>query len=242
MRLSAKEFEDLVKEVAGNDTVRLVPMLWNKKNVSEFKMAEQLRLTVNMVRNMLYRLHEHNLVVSTRKKDKKKGWYIYYWTLNSSNARTLLFNVKHRRLSHLKHQLEYEKAAEILYTCPHNCNRLQVQDAIEQGFKCTECGRVLQEEQNGHAIQSMQQEIEDLEKQLQDRLSALPPAGHLPQKSLLQPKPKLTSPLIAPSRLSLKRKAMAVKIRSSRKAKTRPARVRRARHPIKKKPVKARRR
>ena len=73
---------DLVIEIAGPEVVALVELLYGKENVSEFKLADKLELTVNQARNMLYKLHSHNLVSFIRKKDKRKGWYIYYWTLD----------------------------------------------------------------------------------------------------------------------------------------------------------------
>ena len=80
MKLSNKLVEQVVTDVAGEDVIPLIKQLKNKKNVSEFKLAEALELEVNLVRNMLYRLYHANLVSFTRRKDKKKGWYIYYWT------------------------------------------------------------------------------------------------------------------------------------------------------------------
>ncbi len=106
MRLTKEITEELVKEVAGEDTVKLVGLLKDKDNISEFKLAEKLRLTVNTVRNMLYRLQAHNLVTSTRKKDKKKGWYIYYWTFNTPQAKSLVRVVKQKKFEQLKERLK----------------------------------------------------------------------------------------------------------------------------------------
>ena len=53
MRLSNKIVEDVVIEVAGDDVLPLVQALKNKKNVSEFKLAESLKKEVNSTRNML---------------------------------------------------------------------------------------------------------------------------------------------------------------------------------------------
>ena len=61
--------KDLLKETNNEDSVKLVNYIQGKLNVSEFKVAEKLGLSVNQVRNMLYKLHEYNLVYSVRKKD-----------------------------------------------------------------------------------------------------------------------------------------------------------------------------
>ena len=84
--------ETVVGDVVGADVISLVRSLKNKKNVSEFKIAETLKQEVNITRNMLYRLYDANLVTFIRKKDKVKGWYIYYWTFNPKHIGFLAKN------------------------------------------------------------------------------------------------------------------------------------------------------
>jgi len=72
MRLSNELINSLIIEIAGEEAVPLTEYLKDKMHVSEFKLAEKLDLTVNQVRNLIYRLDEHNLVSFMRKKDLKK--------------------------------------------------------------------------------------------------------------------------------------------------------------------------
>src|SRR3972149_7889364 len=109
MRVSNKLVEEVVKNVAGNDVVPLVDLIKNKKNVSEFKIAESMGVTVNVVRNMLYRLYHKNLVSFVRKKDKKKGWYIYYWTFNIKRIKFLADSINKEKMEKLKERLDREK-------------------------------------------------------------------------------------------------------------------------------------
>ncbi|MBW2978857.1 hypothetical protein KY304_01975, partial [Candidatus Woesearchaeota archaeon] len=62
MKLTKKEIDDIICQVAGEDVLPLVKVLKNKKNVSEFKIAESIKKEINLTRNMLYRLYDHNLV------------------------------------------------------------------------------------------------------------------------------------------------------------------------------------
>ncbi len=183
MRLTKEITEELVREVAGEDTVKLVGLLRDKENVSEFKIAEKLRLTVNTVRNMLYRLQAHNLVTSIRKKDKKKGWYIYYWTFNSSQARSLVRIVKQRKLERFKERLQAE-LQQTFYVCPERCVRMKIENAMDYDFKCPECGVVLQEENNQRFIEKIQAKILELEEELAKPLAE----GRAGRKSKLQDK------------------------------------------------------
>src|SRR3989338_2974167 len=87
-----KKFESMdsiIKEVAGEEGVPLVHALKERKNFSEFKLAERLDKDVNAARSLLYRLLELDLVSFIRRKDKKKGWYIYYWTFKPRHLKKI---------------------------------------------------------------------------------------------------------------------------------------------------------
>ncbi len=163
MRVSNKTLEDVIKEVAGEDVIPLVNILKKKKNVSEFKLAELLNLNVNVVRNMLYRLYHQNLVHFVRKKDKKKGWYIYYWTFNMKRVNTLLEDIRRKRVEKLKERLEREKN-NFFFICPNECMRLDFEKAMDYGFRCPECGELMGQEDNVQKIKGIEEEISKLAK------------------------------------------------------------------------------
>src|SRR3990167_1243834 len=123
MKITPKLIDDVVIEVAGQDILPLVKALRNKTNVSEFKLATVIKKEINVTRNMLYRLYDNNLVSFTRKKDKKKGWYIYYWTFNLRRVRDLVKDIKKQKFEKLGERLERERTVQF-YICPNKCMRL----------------------------------------------------------------------------------------------------------------------
>ena len=163
MKLSNKNVEDVVVEVAGNDVLPLLQALKNKKNVSEFKLAEQIKTEINLVRNMLYRLYHANLVTFTRKKDKKKGWYIYYWTFNTKRVKFLMADLKKKKLEKLNERLNREKNS-FFYICKNSWMRLDFEQATSFEFKCPECGQIMYPEDNLEVIEKIKKEIEVIEK------------------------------------------------------------------------------
>ncbi len=66
---------------------------------------EKIKYEINVTRNMLYRLYHANLVSFIRKKDKKKGWYIYYWTFNQKRIKDLIKDIKKQRFERLVERL-----------------------------------------------------------------------------------------------------------------------------------------
>lgn len=161
-----KILNEIVEEIAGNDIVPLVELIKNKSNVSEFKIAEKLGITVNHIRNMLYRLNNYNLVFFTRKKDKKKGWYVYYWTLNMLELRNLAVKLKTEMLNKIKNKLASEETG-VYFICPDKHIRANHETAMEHAFKCPECDQQLLNENNAKTMQNMEKLISRLNEEIQ---------------------------------------------------------------------------
>ncbi len=163
-----KVVETVVTDIAGPDILPLVKALKNKKNVSEFKLAQDIKQEINHTRNMLYRLYDLNLVSFVRKKDKKKGWYIYYWTFEPKQVKFLLINLKKRKVEKLKERLDRERNNHF-FICQNRCVRLDFEQSTEFSFKCPECGMLLNEEDNAEKIKELEAELLQLEKELKAR-------------------------------------------------------------------------
>ncbi len=168
MAVTEKLIEKVITEVAGPDVVPLVKTLKNKKNVSEFELAEKMKEEVNATRNRLYRLYDANLVSFVRKKDKKKGWYIYYWTFNAKRVSYLMSHLKKKRIEALYERLKRENH-ENFFTCGSNCIRLDFEQATNFGYKCPECGQLLEMEDNSKKIADIQKQIGELEKSVKKK-------------------------------------------------------------------------
>jgi len=165
MKVTNKLIEDVVSRAVGQDALPIVKMLKNKKNVSEFQIADTINRPINETRNALYRLYHANLVTSIRKKDKKKGWYIYYWTFNAKRIKHLSTSLKKQRLDRLNDRLEREEAYDF-YTCEDSCIRLDFEQATDFNYKCPECGELLELEENASKILEIKKEIKLIEQEL----------------------------------------------------------------------------
>lgn len=165
MQLSVANLKELVIKIADEGAFKIVRYILDKQNISEFVIAEKLGMTVNEVRNKLYKLQTYNLVSSTRKKDKEKGWYIYYWTFKQKDAYELFYNLKQKKLKELKDTLEKEDKTKFLI-CKNECKRLTFEESLEEDFKCPVCGTLLKEESNKKNISTIRKELINLEKEL----------------------------------------------------------------------------
>lgn len=165
LEIPTREMDDLIVNLAGEDILPLVNLLRGRENVSEFAIAEKLNVTVNQVRNMLYRLHKSNLVTFTRKKDKKKGWYIYYWTLAIKNIKEALFMQKKKQLADFQERIAKESFGKF-YVCPGKCARMTMEDAMEADFHCPECGQLMTEQDNKRTVENLQRRIDEISAEI----------------------------------------------------------------------------
>jgi len=165
MKLSNKVIEEVISEVAGEDVIPLVKALKNKKNVSEFSLAEKIGEEINITRNMLYRLYHANLVSFIRRKDKKKGWYIYYWTFNMKRIKFLIVDIKKNKLEKLKERMKRETDSNF-FICDNKCMRVEFEQAVDFEFKCPECGELMEQQDNASKIGELTKDIKKLESDL----------------------------------------------------------------------------
>lgn len=157
----------IVSEFVGEDALAIVFYLKGKKDVSEFKIADDTEIEIHSVRNILYRLNSAGMVSYIRKKDKEKGWYISYWTFLNDRVPEHVYKLKEARLNKFLERLNKEEGNKgNFYICPNACVRMDFDSAMEANFKCMECGSLLNQQDNVRTIESLKENIKKLEKEL----------------------------------------------------------------------------
>jgi len=164
--MQIKLLRDLVEEMAGVNTGRIVDILFRKKDVNEFLIAKKMELTINQVRNILYKLSAENLVSFIRKKDKRKGWYIYYWTLDTEKCLVKLEQSLARKIENLNNTLNSRKTRRF-YFCKLCGIEVGEEKALEHGFSCEECAEVYELADNSGPIRDTKAKITRTEKELE---------------------------------------------------------------------------
>ena len=164
MRVTAKKANEIIEEAVGADALPIVEFLKGKKNISEFVIGEKTKTEIHIVRNILYRLHNHNLVEYKRKKDSQKGYYISYWTFNQKVLKDVSQKLQKSKLYKLQERLEREeKNAGCFFLCSNTCVRLDFEQGTMNDFKCPECGSLLAQQDNGRTIEFLREQIKEIE-------------------------------------------------------------------------------
>jgi len=164
--MQVKFLKEAVSIVIGNNAESLVDLLYKKKNVSEFLIAKKLDLTVNQTRNILYRLSDQGLVSSTRKKDKRKGWYTYFWSLDV--LKSLVFYEEHlnKQIGNLEHQIN-SRETKMFYICERCQVEYNEENALLHDFTCPECGDIFVVKDNSKVVKEMSRRFEALNKEIE---------------------------------------------------------------------------
>jgi transcription initiation factor TFIIE subunit alpha len=166
MRLTQKKIEEILTGILGQDGLTLIQELIGKENISEFDLAKKIKKDIKVVRKMLYLLYNFNLVGFTRKKDKQKGWYIYYWTLLPESIKFNYFKMKRELMERYQQQLDDEQG-ELFFVCPNDCVRLNFDQAMEFEFHCPECGELINQDEGDKQRAELKKKIEKLQEELE---------------------------------------------------------------------------
>ena len=156
---------EVIVGIVGKPGEDLVALLDDKKYTNEFLIAKKLDLTINQTRNILYKISDYGLVSSIRKKDKKKGWYTYFWKIETLKSLEFLKEILLKNINRINKQIESRKEKQF-YICKR-CNiEITEEKALPHNFICNECGEVYSMKDNSLVLRSLEKEKNKLDKQL----------------------------------------------------------------------------
>ena len=155
----------VIEDLINKQSVEIIDLLAGKKNVNEFSIAKNLNLTINQTRNILYKLSDFGLVSFIRKKDKRKGWYIYFWTLNIHQALSLLNKNLNKKLGLIKNQIKTRSEGRH-YMCTTCTIEVTEETALLNDFICPECEEVYELSDDSELIEELKKKITKIEREL----------------------------------------------------------------------------
>src|SRR3989344_6210695 len=164
--MQIKFLKTIVEDLVGKQSIPIIDLLVGKKDVNEFQIAKKLNLTINQTRNILYKLSDYSLVSFIRKKDRKKGWYIYFWTLNIFQSLDLFENNLKKELNQVESELKNRKENRF-YICKTCSIEVSEENALLNDFVCPECEEVYQLGDNQEIIQQLTKRIIKLNKEIE---------------------------------------------------------------------------
>jgi len=209
----------VVENTAGPEAIKIVDLLYNKKDINEFLIAKKLGLTINQTRNLLYRLSHLGILTSIRKKDKRKGWYIYFWTFNIMKSLEVLEQTWNNEIINLKNDLA-KKQTQRFYKCKLCGREVNEENALITNFTCSECGEVYGLADNTPLIEETKKKIEKLNRGLESIRSEIRQEQQKLDKKLLKTIKKEKIKKSLERRAKMKTKAKMLSREKNKKTKT----------------------
>lgn len=162
-----KFLEEVIYIVVGKQGEGLVNLLDGNKYVNEFLIAKKLDITINQARNILYKVSDYGLVSSIRKKDKKKGWYTYFWKIEVLKCLEYLRGEILKREEQIRNQIK-SRESKVFYVC-NRCNiELNEENAMLHDFACVECGEVFSIKDNEKLLKELSKNLQKFEDKLKE--------------------------------------------------------------------------
>ncbi len=153
-----KFLSEVVVLVVGKSAEPIAELLESKKHVNEFILAKKLDITINQTRNILYKLADNGLVSSVRKKDKKKGWYTYFWKMELLKSLEFLKGILDKRIEQINYSIKSRETKQF-YAC-ERCNiEFTEENALLHDFTCNECGGVFTLRDNSKFLKELKKTI-----------------------------------------------------------------------------------
>lgn len=160
-----KFLKDVITIIVGKQAEEIANLLNSKKHVNEFLIAKKLDITINQTRNILYRISDYGLVSSIRKKDKKKGWYTYFWKIEVLKSLEFLKSILMKNIDQVKHQIK-SREEKRFYSC-ERCNiEFNEENALLHNFTCNECGGIFTMKDNTKVLKDYNRHLDKLEKEM----------------------------------------------------------------------------
>ncbi|MFX1481920.1 MAG: transcription factor [Promethearchaeota archaeon] len=160
-------FRLVVEEIAGKEGVDVSTVLVNADETTDEEIATKTDLKLNIVRRILYKLHDNHLASYRRIRDANTGWFLYYWRIDPKKAQALVNRKKRMVLNLLEQRLEHESNND-LYTCVNrDSSPVPFEEAMNLSFRCPTCNGQLEFVDNERAISFLKKRVEELRADLE---------------------------------------------------------------------------
>ena len=164
----SKKLKELLEEIITiiiRKQFEILAEIIEKKYVNEFIIAKKLDITVNQTRNILYKLSDKGVVSSMRKKDKKKGWFTFFWKIEILKSLEFLKSTLEKRIEQIEHQIK-SRETKVFYMC-ERCNKeFTEESALMRNFTCEECGSLLVLKDNSKILKEFRKSLERERKEI----------------------------------------------------------------------------
>ena len=161
-RVDMNLFEKIVRTLMGEDTVTVARYLLQNPDSTDEEISDDLNLNIKLVRNALFKLNEQSLARFRRIRNPETGYFVYYWTLESSKVYDLIRRRSTKIIRLLKERIEFESENLLYYCGNEDCTPVVLDVAYQNDFVCENCDQPLDQQDNELKIEFLENVIDAL--------------------------------------------------------------------------------
>ncbi len=161
-----KFLKEVVSIVVGKQAEDIIDLLDNQNYMNEFLIAKKLGITINQTRNILYKISDFGLISSIRKKDKRKGWFTYFWKIEVMKSLEFLRSELMKKIEQVNYQIK-SRETKRFYVCEQCGIELSEENALLHDFMCGECGNIFTLKDNVKLLKELKKNWGGLKEKLQ---------------------------------------------------------------------------
>ena len=157
----------VLKDFGGQEALKVGRVLLTADDeTTDEKIADLAKIKLNIVRKILYILNDNHLTQFRRVRDKRSGWFIYYWNESFDNLPQVIKERHAIAEEKLSIRLKFE-SENYFFLCNNGCpNRFTFMDALDYGFHCPICKQgILEEDKNAIKVEHLKNTIIHLRNQ-----------------------------------------------------------------------------
>ena len=162
------EMLKITNRIGGDNAVKIIHALKKFGEATDDAIANETSIKLNDVRKILYKLYDCTLVSSTRVRDPKTGWFLFYWKLEMDQVDAYIRSRKRRVLDRLRDCLTYQQAHEFFECTQCDSPKITFEEAIESAFRCTRCGGQLSSVDKSKVVDFLTKYVKQLEDELRE--------------------------------------------------------------------------
>jgi transcription initiation factor TFIIE subunit alpha len=158
----------VLTDFGGEDALKLAKVLVTvtDEEITDEKLADLSKVKLNAVRKILYILNENKLTSFRRVRDKRSGWFVYYWKSQFEMLPELLDERRGDIIEKLEARMRFEED-NFFFKCRNNCApRYTYIDAMENNFSCPVCQQgILDQDRKTEVVNFLKEKIVEIRNQ-----------------------------------------------------------------------------
>lgn len=161
-----KDIIEFMNHTHGKEGVDVIKYLMKNGTATDSEISEHLKIRENIVRRILYDLHDYNAVELSKRKIGEGRMYEFKWSINYDAFYRAIIAFYEKKKEELQKGIDFLSGVE-LYSCGNPTHpALTMDEAFEYDFKCPLCGKILHPVNETERIKELKKDYAEIDEKI----------------------------------------------------------------------------